>query len=340
MAAPSNTVWGSVSSNGKGKLGIAVSVTSSTNTQVTINVQVWLALKYNISDSSNSYSFSYTNDSGTTTTNPNGENLSLNFGTTSGSGWADGSQKQLGSYSLTYTKKTSSRIINLSSTLSGLGSDNYSVSVSTTYTVPTLSSYTITYNANGGTGAPGSQSYYYGNNIILSTTIPIKEGYEFLGWSLSNAATSASYQPGQTWSGTNASNYTLYAVWEKTITLMYDANGGYNSPSSQTVTIYNSDINPTFIITSDIPLKNGFKFLGWGLHELDTEVSYSASDEIILSESLTLYAIWEAQNVGYVKDSDNMYKVGFSYTKNNNNLWNSAIVYVKDVDGKYKQSII
>lgn len=75
--------------------------------------------------------------------------------------------------------------------------------------------YSVSYNANGGSGAPGTQYYYYGgSNIYLSSTKPTKSGYNFLGWSLSSTATSPSYSSGQAWSSYNANNYTLYAVWE------------------------------------------------------------------------------------------------------------------------------
>ena len=78
--------------------------------------------------------------------------------------------------------------------------------------------YTITYNENGGSGAPGSQSYTYDPSntnatINLSSTKPTRSGYDFLGWSLSNTATSASYIAGQAWKRSNRSNYLLYAVW-------------------------------------------------------------------------------------------------------------------------------
>ena len=97
-----------------------------------------------------------------------------------------------------------------------------SISSSATY-YPILKAniYTITYNANGGSGGPSSQSYKYApnGNIYLSSDRPSKTGYTFLGWSLSSTATSASYSPGQWWGTHNANNYTLYAVWKKTVTV-------------------------------------------------------------------------------------------------------------------------
>lgn len=74
------------------------------------------------------------------------------------------------------------------------------------------SSYTITYNAFGGSGAPSSQTKTHGTNITLSSTKPTKAGYNFLGWGNDNIF-QVSYAPGATYS-TNA-NITLYAVWER-----------------------------------------------------------------------------------------------------------------------------
>ena len=85
------------------------------------------------------------------------------------------------------------------------------------------STYTITYNANGGSGAPSSQTKTYGTNLTLSSTEPTRTGYTFLGWSTSSTATSATYKAGGSYT-TNASD-TLYAVWsENKLTLSYYSN--------------------------------------------------------------------------------------------------------------------
>ena len=76
--------------------------------------------------------------------------------------------------------------------------------------------YKITYNANGGTGAPSEQSKTHDENITLSSTKPTRNGYTFRGWATSASATKATYQPGATYA-TN-SNLTLYAVWTQVVT--------------------------------------------------------------------------------------------------------------------------
>lgn len=84
----------------------------------------------------------------------------------------------------------------------------------------TTNTYTIAYNANGGSGAPSGQTKTYGTSLTLSTTVPTYVGYTFLGWSTSSTATSATYAAGATLSSdlttTNGATVTLYAVWKAT----------------------------------------------------------------------------------------------------------------------------
>ncbi len=71
--------------------------------------------------------------------------------------------------------------------------------------------YTVTYNANGGTGAPAAQVKTQGVDLVLSSTRPVRNGYYFLGWAESASAAVPAYQPGDHF--TSDANTTLYAVW-------------------------------------------------------------------------------------------------------------------------------
>ena len=73
--------------------------------------------------------------------------------------------------------------------------------------------YIVNYNANGGSGAPSSQTKYYDMTLTLSSTIPTRPGYTFMGWATDSNATVAIYQPGD--SLIDNSDITLYAVWKK-----------------------------------------------------------------------------------------------------------------------------
>ncbi len=72
--------------------------------------------------------------------------------------------------------------------------------------------YNVTYNANGGSGAPSAQDKYYGKNLTLSSSTPTLTGYDFLGWATSSSAATADYAAGGTY--TANADATLYAVWQ------------------------------------------------------------------------------------------------------------------------------
>ncbi|MBQ8005514.1 MAG: InlB B-repeat-containing protein, partial [Clostridia bacterium] len=86
---------------------------------------------------------------------------------------------------------------------------NYFTVVSTSNEEP--EKYTITYNANGGTGAPSSQTKSHDIAITLNSATPIREGYTFQGWATS-ANGNVVYTPGDNY--TANSSITLYAVWD------------------------------------------------------------------------------------------------------------------------------
>ena len=152
--------------------------------------------------------------------------------------------------------------------------------------------YTVSYNANGGSGAPASQTKSENVAITLSSTKPARSGYTFLGWSTSSTATSPTYYPGSSYT-TNASA-TLYAVWEKlpeTYTIKYNANGGTGAPATQTKT---EDINIT--LSSTKPTRSGYKFLGWSTSSTATSATYQPGATYSTNASVTLYAVWRKDN--------------------------------------------
>ena len=85
------------------------------------------------------------------------------------------------------------------------------------------SSYTcyLYYNANGGSGAPSTQTYTgtstSSHSFTVSSTVPTKSGYTFLGWSTSSSASSASYSGGDSISVSYNGSKTLYAVWQQQV---------------------------------------------------------------------------------------------------------------------------
>lgn len=97
----------------------------------------------------------------------------------------------------------------------------YAFDAAGNYSVADLSVYvpgettTLSYDANGGTGAPPAQTKQFGTALMISEDfVPSRTGFTFLGWAESAAATAAQYQPGGSF--TKEENITLYAVWQIT----------------------------------------------------------------------------------------------------------------------------
>ena len=76
------------------------------------------------------------------------------------------------------------------------------------YAVWKANTYTVAFNANGGTGAPASQTKTYGVTLTLSSTMPSRTGWDFVGWGTSASATTASYQPGGSYTANSGTTST------------------------------------------------------------------------------------------------------------------------------------
>ena len=74
--------------------------------------------------------------------------------------------------------------------------------------------HTVSFDANGGEGAPESVKKYLGEELVLPTQVPVRKGYSFVGYSTSQTGTAsdAVYQPGGVFN--EDADTTLYAVWE------------------------------------------------------------------------------------------------------------------------------
>ncbi|MBR6252332.1 MAG: BspA family leucine-rich repeat surface protein [Clostridia bacterium] len=87
----------------------------------------------------------------------------------------------------------------------------------TLYAQWTPDTYTVSYNKNAGsdtvTNMPSNQTKTYGVTLTLSGNTPVRSGYEFKGWGTSSSATTASYQPGGSYTANSAT--TLYAIWNE-----------------------------------------------------------------------------------------------------------------------------
>ena len=232
-------------------------------------------------------------------------------------------QYELGYSDYTINKGTSSKSIAYSARLrSDSGYASGERSSGTGYaTVGALSSYKITYNSNGGSGAPGQETKYYGITKQLSSTIPTRTGYTFVKWNTKADGTGTNYNPGANYTSNSA--VTLYAIWSIiTYTVSYDANDGSGAPSNQTKS-YGVDLN----LSSTIPTRTDYTFKGWATSSSGA-VTYQPGDTYTGNSDIILYAIWEVAYIrprinnlnifrcdsnGVANDSGSYLKVNFSW---------------------------
>ena len=184
------------------------------------------------------------------------------------------------------TKEVTVTFTNWEENWQGTVAQSAAKSIKLSVKVPAWTSYKVTYNANGGTGAPGSQTKWKDQTLKLSTTKPTRTGYTFQGWATS-ASGGVAYVAGANYT-TNA-GVTLYAVWKaNTWTVKYDANGGTGAPASQTKTY-----GQTLTLSSTKPTRTNYNFKGWGTSASATTVAYAAGASYTANAGITLYAIWE-----------------------------------------------
>jgi hypothetical protein len=113
------------------------------------------------------------------------------------------------------------------------GDNGITASFGVSFTVNAPTTYTVTYNVNGGSGtAPGSQTVNSGTSIILpgKGSMGNGGGYKiyFAGWNTNAGGTGTSYEAGDTLTVNNT--IALYAQWSSAVTITYDANGANGTP--------------------------------------------------------------------------------------------------------------
>ena len=123
--------------------------------------------------------------------------------------------------------------------------------------------YILSYNSNDGQdivtydeSSSTADGYY---DFTITDDVPTAPSnhpdYTFLGWGTSaNQEKGPFYHAGDTFTSTTPGEVKLYAIWEKTFYLFYDANGGTSAPSSQSCRGIKHCIQT---VSSDVPTKDG-----------------------------------------------------------------------------------
>jgi uncharacterized repeat protein (TIGR02543 family) len=152
----------------------------------------------------------------------------------------------------------------------------------TLFVVWTPVTYTVTFNANGGTGTMAAMTFTVAGRALTANTFA-RAGYTFAGWARSAigavvVANSATYN--------TAGNVSLFAVWTPVnYTITFNANGGTGTMAAQVFTVVGEPVNANTFTRA------GYMFAGWSKTATGTvTVANSAAYNTI--GNVTLFAVW------------------------------------------------
>ena len=139
--------------------------------------------------------------------------------------------------------------------------------------------YTISFNANGGSVGTSKKTVEYGSTLGTLPT-PTRTGYTFTGWYTAASGGSKVYSTTK-----STKSMTLYAQWKlNTYTIKFDGNGGTVGVEKKWVDYGNAmEFMPT-------PKRSGYTFTGWYTAKTGGTKVYSTTK---VTKSMTLYAQWK-----------------------------------------------
>ncbi len=149
-----------------------------------------------------------------------------------------------------------------------------------------INTYSISFNANGGTDAPPAQVKTYDKTLVLSSAVPVLPGYDFVEWNTEKDGSGTAHYPGEEY--TDNSKLSLFAQWRlSTFKVHYDANGGENAPAA-------SECLPgeELTITEEEPSLAYHDFMGWAFTSDAAAPQLHGGDTYRPSRDVTVYAVW------------------------------------------------
>ena len=157
-----------------------------------------------------------------------------------------------------------------------------------------LAKYMVTFDSDGGS-AVESQEIENGSKAHRPVS-PTKEGYLFLGWYVDEAKTIEF----DFVNGVITKDITLYAKWEEkaveTITVLFNSKGGSSVDPIRNV------VSGSKITKPADPVREGYVFVGWFKDTGGDLIEEFNFDTEIITESVVLYAKWEASNTTFMVD--------------------------------------
>ena len=163
----------------------------------------------------------------------------------------------------------------------------------TLYAQWTEITYTVSYNANGGSGAPGNQTKRYTQNLTLSSTKPTKSNSTATRTITLNAnGGSSTGDSDNKVTGTITTSYT-FSNWSASTGGTYNAGGTYSTNSNCTMTANYSSSTTNPSITLPTPTRAGYTCTGWYTASSGGTKRANAGGSYTPTANETLYAQWQ-----------------------------------------------
>lgn len=188
-------------------------------------------------------------------------------------------------------------------------------------------SYTISYNANGGSGTTAGQTKTYGTALTLRANGFTKTGHSFVKWNTKADGSGTSYSAEAAYTANAA--VTLYAIWTPdTYAVTYDANEGTGTTQAQTKTY-----GAALTLRANGFTRKGWDFTGWNTEADGSGTSYAAGAAYTANEAVTLYAQWVKRNIPvYINDGGQIRQAEKAY-RNVNGQIRECKIYINDGSG-------
>ena len=165
--------------------------------------------------------------------------------------------------------------------------------------------HTVRYNANAKNdtsvkGIPAAQKKIANVNIKLSSDVPTRKGYTFLGWTTKADGNGTAYAAGATYThDQDGGTVTLYAKWTPWKHVLHYNKNVPTSSTSQTVSNMPVDQTKTFgqfmTISNLVPTRKGYTFAGWYTQSNGTGTKYDPGSNYAADQNggiVNLYAKW------------------------------------------------
>ena len=188
----------------------------------------------------------------------------------------------------------------------------------------TTTTFTVTYDANGGINAPDAVTVTKDKTVTISNQRSMtRKGYTFDGWNTAADGSGTPYAAGSTVN----TGLTLYAQWKvNTYTVYYNANGGTGTMEKQSFTY---DVAQA--LTEHAFTRTDYIFLGWsksssgGVQYQDKQSVKNVAE----SGTVTLYAVWakDLYNVNGTVKSAEAGQIDIELVQGNNSFRSTEVTY-------------